>query len=174
MDNVRIQSLAITSLAIANEWLAVQNVRWLVYANPVRASLPFGDLSKSYDPLLEAPAILIGLAAFYILVYRLSFGVWKIRLSSFSHSLRKRGLSINSLVLVALTGVGVIQWFAFFSYTPLDIIVVSSAGAIAAAVAFYLEFKPLKDGQIKLESWLPFKTLNYLLAVWHRPQRSKL
>ena len=174
MDNVRIQSLAITSLAIANVWLAVQNVRWLVYANPVRTSLPLGDLSKSYDPMLEAPAILIGLAAFYILVYRLSFGLWKIRLSSFSHSLRIRVLSINSLVLVALTGVGAIQWFAFFSYTPLDMIAVSSAGTIAAAAAFYLEFKPLKDGQIKLDSWLPFRTLDHILEIWHRPQRSKL
>lgn len=174
MDNVRIQSLAITSLAIANVWLAVQNVRWLVYANPVRTVLPLGDLSKSYDPILEAPAILIGLAAFYILVYRLSYGVWKIRLSSFSHGLRIRVLSINSLVLVALTGMGAIQWFAFFSYTPLDMILVSSAGTIAAAAAFYLEFKPLKDGQIEMDSWLPFKTLGYLLAIWHRPQKSKL
>ena len=174
MDNVRIQSLAITSLAIANVWLAVQNVRWLVYANPIRTSLPLGDLSKSYDPMLEAPAILIGLAAFYILVYRLSFGLWKIRLSSLSHGLRIRGISINSLVLLALTGVGAIQWYAFFNYAPLDLIFVSSAGAVAAASAFYLEFRPLKDGQIKMESWLPFKTLDHLLAIWHRPQRSKL
>jgi hypothetical protein len=174
MDNVRIQSLAIMSLAIANVWLVVQNVRWLVYANPVRTALPLGDLSKSYDPILEAPAILIGLAAFYILVYRLSFGLWKIRLSSFSHGLRIRALSINSLVLLALTGGGAIQWFAFFSYAPLDMIVVSSAGTIAAATAFYLEFKPLRDGQIKMESWLPFKTLDYILEIWHRPQRSKL
>lgn len=174
MDNVRIQLLAITSLAVANVWLAVQNIRWLVYANPVRTALPLGDLSRSYDPLLEAPAILIGLAAFYILVYRLSFGLWKIRLSSFSHSLRKRVLSINSLILVALTGMGVAQWVAFFSYTPLDMIVVSSAGAIAAAVAFYLELRPVNDGQIKLESWMPFKTLNNILGIWHRPQRSKL
>ena len=61
MRAINIYALTIMSLSIANVWLAVQNVRWLIYVNPVRIQIPYGSLYKSFDPVLEAPALIIGL-----------------------------------------------------------------------------------------------------------------
>jgi len=116
MRAINIHALSITALALTNVILAVQNVRWLIYAQPIRTQLPYGHLSYRFDPILEAPAILFGLCIAYLLVYKISLNIWRIRQSEFQHAIMTRALSLNSSVLLVLTGLGIAQWLVFFGY----------------------------------------------------------
>ncbi|MCI0822093.1 MAG: hypothetical protein J4N34_01560, partial [Chloroflexi bacterium] len=81
MRAVNIHALSITALAVTNVILVVQNVRWLIYAQPIRTQLPFGHLSYRFDPMLEAPAILLGIGVAYFLLYKVALNIWRIRRS---------------------------------------------------------------------------------------------
>ncbi len=139
MRAINIHALSITALALTNVILAVQNVRWVIYIQPIRTHLPYGHLSYRFDPVLEAPAILFGLCIAYLLVYKISLNIWRIRQSEFQHGIMTRALSLNSAVLLVLTGLGIAQWLVFFGYVPLDIPIITSLGALAAGISLYLE-----------------------------------
>ena len=167
MRAINIHALAIISLSVANVWLAVQNIRWLIYVNPVRTQLPFGNVTLSFDPVLEAPAILVGIGVAYFLLYKIARNIWKIRYSQvFRNSLMARALSINSAILVLLTALGISQWLYFFSYVPWDVTIVSSIGAAAALVSLYLERRSVSDGHHPAGSILPLDFLNSMATIW--------
>lgn len=169
MRGINIHALAIISLSVANIWLAVQNIRWLIYVNPIRTHLPFGNVAISFDPVLEAPAIVVGLGMAYFLLYKIARNIWKIRYSEvFRSSLMARALSINSALLVFLTALGITQWLYFFSYVPWDITIVSSFGAAAAVVSLYLERRSISDGHHPAGSVLPWNFLNSMATIWDK------
>jgi hypothetical protein len=167
MRAINIHALAIISISIVNIWLAVQNIRWLIYVNPVRTHLPVGNLHSSFDPILEAPAILIGIAMAYFLLYKIALNIWRIRYSTlFRDGLMARALSINSGLLLVVTAMGVAQWLYFFRYVPLDITVVSSLGAMAAIISLYLEKRLHSNGRYRSREFLPMAFLNSMAAIW--------
>ena len=170
MRAVNIHALSITALALANVVLAVQNVRWLIYAQPIRTQLPYGHLSYRFDPMLEAPAIIFGIGVAYFLLYKISLNIWRIRQSEFQHGLMTRALSINSALLLVFTSLGIAQWLVFFGYVPLDIPVVTSLGALAAGISFYLERRlRANDHFSRSKSLLPFHSLHSVGRLWTRP-----
>lgn len=169
MRAINIHALAILSISIANVWLAVQNIRWLIYVNPVRTHLPVGNPYSSFDPILEAPALVVGIAAAYFLLYKIALNIWRIRYSTvFRDGLMARALSINSGLLLVLTALGVTQWLVFFSYVPWDIAVISSFGALAAVTSMYLEKRLHSNGHYRSSTFLPMAFLNSMAAIWGR------
>ena len=159
-------------MALANVILAVQNVRWLIYAQPIRTQLPYGHLSYRLDPMLEAPAILFGIGVAYFLLYKISLNIWRIRQSEFQHSLMTRALSINSTLLLVFTALAIAQWLVFFGYVPLDIPVVSSLGALAAGISFYFERRLRTENHFsRSRSLIPMHFLHSIAGVWERTHR---
>lgn len=172
MRAVNLHALSITALALANVVLAVQNVRWLIYAQPIRTQLPYGHLSYRFDPVLEAPALLLGIGVAYFLLYKISLNIWRIRKSEFQHGLMTRALSLNSVVLLVLTALGISQWLVFFGYVPLDIPVISSLGALAAGISLYLERRlHIVDHFSRSRSLVPLNLLHNLANLWERTHR---
>ena len=163
--------MAITSLSILNVWLFVQIVRWLMYSYPVSTSIPYANLYKSIDPILEIPGIIMGIAVSYILLYRLLLNVWKIRYSAFRHELMTRVLSINSAVLLVLTGVGIVEWIVWFDQLAIDLITTASFGAVAALVSYFLERRVFASDRIAGMRLLPLSSLDSMAAIWSKPMR---
>ena len=175
MRAVNIHALSITALAVTNVILVVQNVRWLIYAQPIRTQLPFGHLSYRFDPMLEAPAILLGIGVAYFLLYKVALNIWRIRRSEFQHGLMTRALLLNSVVLLVMTALGTAQWLVFFGYVPLDIPVISSLGALAAGVSLYMEKRLHRNDHFsRSRSLLPLGFLHMVAGVWERSHRSTL
>ena len=174
MRAVNVHALAITALSVANVWLVVQNIRWLIYAQPIRTQLPYGHLSYRFDPMLEAPALLVGLGLAYILLYKISLNIWRIRQSEFQHGLMTRALSLNSAILLVMTGLGTAQWLVFFGYVPLDIPLVSSLGALAAGISLYLERRLHSEDHIgRSRGFLPINFLHMVANVWERTHSNR-
>lgn len=172
MRAVNIHAMSIIALAMTNVVLAVQNVRWLMYAQPIRTQLPFGHIGDRFDPVLEAPALLFGLCMAYILVYKISLNVWRIRQSEFQHGLMTRALSVNSAILLVLTALGIAHWLIFFGYVPLDIPVISSLGALAAGTSLYLERRLHSDDHFSRSKHLmPLGFLHMVANVWGKTRR---
>ena len=172
MRAINIHALSITALALTNVILAMQNVRWLIYAQPIRTQLPYGHLSYRFDPVLEAPAILFGLCIAYLLVYKISLNIWRIRKSEFQHGIMTRALSLNSAVLLVLTGLGIAQWLIFFGYVPLDIPIITSLGAVAAGTSLYLERRlHIDDHFSRSRTLVPLNFLHMVAGVWERTHR---
>ena len=169
MRAVNIHAIAIIALAVANVWLTVQNVRWLIYVQPIRTQLPYGHLSYRIDPVLEAPALLLGIGVAYFLLYKIGLNIWRIRRSEFQHGLMTRALSLNSAILLVMTALGTAQWLVFFGYVPIDIPVVSSLGALAAGVSLYLERRlHIGDHIGRSRGLLPINFLHSVANVWER------
>lgn len=174
MKAVNVHALAITALAVANILLAMQNIRWLIYAQPIRTQLPYGHLSYRFDPILEAPALLIGIGLAYFLLYKVSLNIWRIRRSEFQHGLMTRALSLNTAVLLVMAGLGTAQWLVFFGYVPLDIPVITSIGAVAAGVSLYMERRlHAGDPLNRSRGFLPLNFLHMVANVWERTNSSR-
>ena len=168
LNSMNIHATAVTTLTIANVWLFVQNFRWLMYSHPVSTLVPGTDQYRSIDPLLEIPGIVVGLIAGYVLLNRYAVGIWRIRYSVFHHALATRVQTINSVLLVVLTAVGVFQWTIWFNTLAIDVIVVGVLGATSAIAAIVLERRIVTHGDYSLNSIMPMYTLKSLASVWRK------
>ena len=158
--------LAVTTLSVANVWLAVQTIRWLMYYNPVSRAIPNASQFASFDLILEAPGIVVGLVVAYVLLYRLVLNIWRLKDSMFGSEFATRVLTINSILLIFLTAGGIAQWIMLFNRLPIDLIVVVAFGGIAAIVSYYLERKLITSGRIRLTRVLPFSQLHAMANLW--------
>ena len=136
---ITVQAIALTVLGSVNVWLAVANVRWIMFYYPVSRYIPTVDLSSGSDPILEVPGILVGILVAYFLMYRQIYNVWQIRFSIFREVIMLRVLSINSTVLIVLTALGISQWLLLYKRVPIDLYGLVFAGGVAIVTASYLE-----------------------------------
>ena len=169
MTTRNLHAMAITALSILNVWLFVQIVRWLMYSYPVSTSIPYASLYGRIDPILEIPGIILGIAVSYILLYRLLLNVWKIRYSAFRHELMTRVLSINSVVLLVLTGVGILEWIVWFNQLAIDLITTALFGAVVAIISYFLERRVFASERIAGAGLLPLFSLDSMAAIWTKP-----
>ncbi|MCI0437797.1 MAG: hypothetical protein L0177_01545 [Chloroflexi bacterium] len=158
--------LAVTTLSVANVWLAVQTIRWLMYSSAISRAIPSANQFSAFDPILEAPGIIVGLIAAYVLLYRLVLNIWRLRDSMYGSEFATRALSINSLLLILLTAGGISQWILLFHRFPVDLIVVVAFGGVAAITSYYLERRLVVSGHVRLSKLLPFAQLHQLAALW--------
>lgn len=158
--------LAVTTLSVANIWLAVQTIRWLMYYQPVSRAIPSASQYSAIDPLLEAPGIIVGLVLAYVLLYRLVLNIWHLRHSRYAGEFATRALSINSLLLMVLTAGGITQWIMLWHSFPIDLVIVVAFGGAAVVASYYLERKLAISGHIRLSNVLPFSRLHALAALW--------
>ncbi len=158
--------LAVTTLSIANVWLVVQTIRWLMYSSPISRAIPSANQFSAFDPILEAPGIIVGLIAAYVLLYRLVLNIWRLRDSMYGSEFATRALSINSLLLILLTAGGISQWILLFDRFPVDLVVVVALGGVAAITSYFLERRLVASGHVRLSKLLPFAQLTQLAAIW--------
>lgn len=168
INSVNIHVAAVAGLSVANVWLFVQNVRWLMYSYPVSSLLPAVDPYSRIDLILEVPGIIIGIITAYVLVFRYALGIWRIRYSLFRRALTVRVLTINSALLLLLTVLGVIQWAVWYNMLAIDVIVVASIGGIAAFTSASMEWHVVTRGNYTLTRLMPLGTLRSLSSVWHK------
>ena len=166
ITQTNIHAAAVTALTFANVWLLVQNIRWLMYSNPVSSLLPYVDKYSLIDPILEVPGILVGLLAAYVLVYRYALSLWRIRQSIFRHSLYTRVMTINSILLVVLTLLGILQWKVWFNELAIDVIIAASFGILAALVSVVMEWRLSASDHFMPERTMPLHSLKQIASVW--------
>ena len=65
------------------------------------------------------------------------------RFSHYRTQILTNAMIINSLLLVALTGLGIAEWLNFYHLLPIDLFVVVGVGAAAALVSLYIEKQPI-------------------------------
>ena len=166
---INIHAMAVTCVTVANVWLFVQNTRWLMYSNPVSSLIPTVDRYRAIDPVLEIPGIIIGAIVAYVLVFRYTFGIWRIRQSIFRHVLYTRVMSINSALLVIMTLLGVLQWKVWFNEFAYDVIVTALFGLIAVLVSSVMERRLMSSDQLMPSRTLPMYSLRSIASIWrHR------
>ena len=68
MRTANLHALTVMIMSIANVWLSVQCIRWLMYSYPVNIKIPYSSLYSAIDPVLEAPGILMGIGVAYFLI----------------------------------------------------------------------------------------------------------
>ena len=172
MRTANLHALTVIIMSIANVWLSVQCVRWLMYSYPVNIKIPYTSLYNSIDPILEAPGVLMGIGVAYFLIYKLALNIWRLRYSIFQHDLMTRVLTINSILLLALTGIGIAEWIVLFNKMPIDLFVVASIGAVAALTSFVLEMRRDRNGAFEMEGFVPLTFISSLGSLWSKSHKS--
>lgn len=172
MRTANLHALAVVIMSIANVWLSVQCIRWLMYSYPVSIKMPYTSLYSAIDPILEAPGALMGIGVAYFLIYKLALNIWRLRYSMFQHDLMTRVLSINSVLLLALTGTGIAEWIVLFNNMPIDLFVVASIGTAAVLTSFVLEMRRGKSGAFEMEGFVPITFISSLGSLWSKSHKS--
>ena len=172
MRTANLHALTVIIMSIANVWLSVQCVRWLMYSYPVNIKIPYTSLYNSIDPILEAPGVLMGIGVAYFLIYKLALNIWRLRYSIFQHDLMTRVLTINSILLLALTGIGIAEWIVLFNKMPIDLFVVASIGAVAVLTSFVLEMRRDRSGAFEMEGFVPLTFISSLGSLWSKSHKS--
>ena len=172
MRTANLHALTVIIMSIANVWLSVQCVRWLMYSYPVNIKIPYTSLYNSIDPILEAPGVLMGIGVAYFLIYKLALNIWRLRYSIFQHDLMTRVLTINSILLLALTGIGIAEWIVLFNKMPIDLFVVASIGAVAVLTSFVLEMRRDRNGAFEMEGFVPLTFISSLGSLWSKSHKS--
>ncbi|MCH8108870.1 MAG: hypothetical protein IIB15_01960 [Chloroflexi bacterium] len=172
MRAANFHAIAVVIMSIANVWLAVQCIRWLMYSYPVSIKIPYTNLYSSIDPILEAPGILMGIGIAYFLLYKLALNIWRLRYSIFQHDLMTRVLTINSVLLLALTGTGIAEWIVLFNNMPIDLFVVASIGTVAVLISFVLEMRRDRSGAFEMEGFVPLTFISSLGSLWSKSHKS--
>ncbi len=142
MRATHMQILAVTVLSLANIWLFWMETRWLMYYPPVVKMVPGASLYGGIVPVLEVPGAIVLIVSGYFLAYRSTFALWGHRFSHYRTQILTNAMIINSLLLVALTGLGIAEWLNFYHLLPIDLFVVVGVGAAAALVSLYIEKQP--------------------------------
>ena len=141
MQTIYAQLIVTFVLSWVNIILVVQNLRWLLYSLSTHGILGFTSPYVSYDVRLEVPGILIFIATAYILLYQLTFNIWRLRDSVIGDKLRARAIVLNSVLLIALAFAGGLQWIVFSSFLPPELVVLVAVGVVSASAALYLEVR---------------------------------
>ena len=142
MGSTRIQLIAISLLASANVWLAWWDVRLLTYSQTVSKSIPGASSYSGLDPILEVPAAFVLVFGCYLLGYRSTYALWKQRHSHYRDDLMTNALTINVVILLVMSTVGIVEWLALYGGIPTDLIAVVALGVAAAMVSVYAEKRP--------------------------------
>ena len=142
MGSTQIQLIAISVLASANVWLAWWDVRLLTYSQTVSKAIPGASSHSGLDPILEVPAFFVLVFGCYLLGYRSTYALWKRRHSHYRDDLMTNALTINVVILLLVSTVGIVEWLALYEGIPTDLIAVVVLGAAVAVVSFYLEKRP--------------------------------
>ena len=142
MVSTRIQLIAISLLASANVWLAWWDVRLLTYSQTVSKAIPGASSYSGLDPILEAPAVFVLVFGLYLLGYRSTYALWKRRHSHYRNDLTTNALTINVVILLLVSTVGIVEWLALYGGIPTDLIAVVALGVVAAIVSVYVEKRP--------------------------------
>ena len=172
MRTANLHALTVIIMSIANVWLSVQCVRWLMYSYPVNIKIPYTSLYNSIDPILEAPGVLMGIGVAYFLIYKLALNIWRLRYSIFQHDLMTRVLTINSILLLALTGIGIAEWIVLFNNTPIDLFIVASIGTVAVLTSLVLELRRGRSGAFEMEGLMPLTFILSLGSLWSKSHKS--
>ena len=172
MRTANLHALIVIIMSIANVWLSVQCIRWPMYSHPVSFRMPYTSLYSSIDPILEAPGILMGIGVAYFLIYKLALNIWRLRYSIFQHDLMTRVLTINSVLLLALTGTGIAEWIVLFNSIPIDLFVVASIGTAAVLISFVLEMRRGRSGAFEMGGLMPLTFILSLGSLWSKSHKS--
>ena len=142
MISTRTQLFAISVLSAANIWLAWWDVRWLTYSQTLSRAIPGASPYSSLDPVLEAPGLVVLALAVYLLGYRSTYALWRQRHSNYRDDLMANALTINTVILLAVAGLGIVEWLILYDAIAPDLVAVVGVGAGAAIVSIYLERRP--------------------------------
>ena len=80
-----------------------------------------------------------------------------------------RVLSINSVVLLVLTGVGILEWIVWFDQLAFDLITTASFGAVVAIISYFLERRVFASERIAGTGLVPLSSLDSMAAIWTKP-----
>ncbi len=139
MVSTRIQLLAISVLASANVWLAWWDVRLLTYSQAVSKAIPGASSYSGIDPILEVPAVFVLVFGCYLLGYRSTYALWKRRHSHYRDDLMTNALTINVVILLLVSTLGIVEWLTLYGGIPTDLIAVVGLGVAAVILSVYLE-----------------------------------
>ena len=78
----------------------------------------------------------------YLLGYRSTYALWKRRHSHYRHDLTTNALTINVVILLLVSTIGIVEWLTLYGGIPTDLIAVVVLGVAAAMVSVYLEKRP--------------------------------
>ena len=142
MVSTSIQLIAISLLASTNVWLAWWDVRLLTYSQTVSKAIPGASSYSGLDPILEVPAAFVLGFGCYLLGYRSTYALWKRRHSHYRDDLTTNALTINVVILLLVSTVGIVEWLTLYGGIPTDLIAVVVLGVVAVIVSVYLEKRP--------------------------------
>ena len=142
MVSTRMQLIAISLLASTNVWLAWWDVRLLTYSQTVSKAIPGANSYSGLDPILEVPAVFVLAFGCYLLGYRSTYALWKRRHSHYRDDLMTNALTINVVILLLVSTVGIVEWLTLYGGIPTDLIAVVVLGVASAMVSVYLEKRP--------------------------------
>ena len=142
MGSTQIQLIAISLMASTNVWLAWWDVRLLTYSQTVSKAIPGVSSYSGLDPILEVPAVFVLVFGIYLLGYRSTYALWKRRHSHYRDDLMTNALTVNVVILLLVSTVGIVEWLTLYGGIPTDLIAVVVLGLVAAVVSVYMEKRP--------------------------------
>lgn len=75
-------------------------------------------------------------------------------------------MTINSILLVVLTLLGILQWKVWFNELAIDVIIAASFGVIAALVSVFMEWRLTSSDHFLPDRTMPMHSLKQISSVW--------